>query len=278
VVLVSGLGDDWTVWGFVLHDVAAMTRVCAYDRAGLGWSDARSAARTSRNIAAELEATLNAAGEKGPYILVGHSSGGLHIREYQAQHPDKVAGMLFLDSAYPGQTKRFPPEFLASAAIDQRRRLRILVWLSYLAEPRLSGFCTSPALNYPAQFRDAALATGKRSCDATMLSAVVAEMDGFEESQDEVSNDSKSLGSSAVTVISSDPDKLYIDGLSPEITRKAAGVWAEMQVELTKLSSRSQHLLAKGSTHYVQTDRPDLVISSIHDLVEQCRSATVAAP
>jgi pimeloyl-ACP methyl ester carboxylesterase len=272
VVLVSGLGDDWTTWGSVLQDVAAMTRVCAYDRAGLGWSAASPAARTSRNIAAELEATLNAAGEKGPYILVGHSIGGLHIREYQAQHPDKVAGMLFLDSAYPGQTKRFPPEFLA--AIEQRRRLRILVWLSYLAEPRLSGFCTSLAPNYPAQFRDAALATGKRSCDATMLRAVVAEMDGFEESQDEVSNDSKSLGSSAVTVISSDPDKLYIDGLSPEITRKAAGVWAEMQMELTKLSSRSQHLLAQGSTHYVQTDRPDLVISSIHDLVERCRSIT----
>ena len=269
VVLVSGLGDDWTTWGFVLRDVGAMTRVCAYDRAGLGWSAASSAARTSRNIAAELEATLNVAGEKGPYILVGHSAGGLHIREYQAQHPDRVVGMLFLDSSYPGEAKRLPSEFLA--ATDRRRRFKILAWLSYLAEPRLSGFCTSLAPNYPAQFRNAATATGKRSCDSTMLRAVVSEMDGFGESQDEVSSDSKSLGSLPVTVISSDPDMWHVDGLSPEITRKAAAVWAEMQMELTNLSNRGKHFVAKGSGHYVQERRPDLVISSIRDLVEQRR-------
>jgi pimeloyl-ACP methyl ester carboxylesterase len=274
-VLVSGLGDDWTPWGFVLHDVAAKTRVCAYDRAGLGWSAASPSARTSRNIASELEATLNAAGEKGPYILVGHSSGGLHIREYRAQHLDKVVGMLFLDSASPGQFQRIP-EWQAVWA-GERSHLKTLTWLSYLAEPRVSGFCTSLPPKYPDQFRDAALATEKHSCDSTMLLTVVGELDRFGESQDEVSSDSNSLASLPVTVISHDPDKPIVD-LSPEINRRAEATWAEMQMELTKLSSHGKHLVAKGSGHYVQTDRPDLVISSIHDLVEQCRSATVAAP
>ncbi|MGA7382376.1 MAG: alpha/beta hydrolase [Terriglobales bacterium] len=268
VVLVSGLGGDWSDWGFVLHDVAAITRVCAYDRAGLGWSAATPAARTSRNIAAELEATLNAAGEKGPYILVGHSIGGLHIREYQAQHPDRVVGMLFLDSSYPGQTQRLP-EWQATIP-GKRRYFRTLTWLSYLAEPRVSGLCTTLAPKYPAQFRDAALATAKRSCDSTLMRTIVDELDGFQLSQDQVSSDSKSLDSLPVTVISHDPDKPIAD-LSPEINRRTEATWAEMQMELTELSSRGKHLVAKGSGHYVQMDRPDLVISSIHDVVEQCR-------
>jgi pimeloyl-ACP methyl ester carboxylesterase len=148
VVLVSGLADDWSDWGFILHNVAAETRTCAYDRAGLGWSGVTPAVRTSRNIAAELEATLNAAGQKGPYLLVGHSSGGLHIREYQAQHPNKVMGILFLDSSYPGQSMRLPPE-LRTADAKQRRQIRFLEWLSYFGVPRLAGFCTSQPNNYP---------------------------------------------------------------------------------------------------------------------------------
>jgi hypothetical protein len=81
-----------------------------------------------------------------------------------------------------------------------------------------------------------------------------------------------------VTVISSDPDKYQDDSVSPDVIRREQITWAEMQEELAKLSSHGTHLVAKGSSHYVQLDRPDMVISAIHNLVKEYRSKPVEPP
>lgn len=97
VVMDSGLSMTMETWGRVPADVGGFTRVCTYNRAGLGYSDAGPKPRTSEAIVNELDALLVKADITGPYVLVGHSVGGLNVRLYASEHPDKVAGMVLID-------------------------------------------------------------------------------------------------------------------------------------------------------------------------------------
>ena len=108
VILEAGGGDSSLIWALVQPQVAKITRVCAYDRAGFGWSDLSPKPRTAQNIVEELHILLVKSGITGPYILVGHSMGGMIIRLYAHQYPDEVAGMVLVDSVHEEQSLRFP--------------------------------------------------------------------------------------------------------------------------------------------------------------------------
>lgn len=97
VVLESGLGDAWEPWAKVQPEVAKFSQVVAYDRAGLGQSEGGPKPRTARQIATELHTALKNAGLAPPFVLVGHSAGGLYIRVFANMYPDEVAGMVFVD-------------------------------------------------------------------------------------------------------------------------------------------------------------------------------------
>ncbi len=99
VVLVAGGGAFSIDWALVQRKVAGTIRVCAYDRAGLGWSDPGPADETVEQTIGDLHALLRTAGEKGPYLLVGASIGGIFIRAYQRAFPDEVAGLIFANSS-----------------------------------------------------------------------------------------------------------------------------------------------------------------------------------
>src|SRR3954447_13514597 len=92
VILESGVGDFSVEWGRVQPEVAAFARVCSYDRAGDGWSELGPHPRTFHQVAYELHTLLANAGVKSPFVLVGHSYGGLLVRQYQAMYPSEVAG------------------------------------------------------------------------------------------------------------------------------------------------------------------------------------------
>jgi pimeloyl-ACP methyl ester carboxylesterase len=98
VVLESGLGQGATYWARIAPVVAATTRVCAYDRAGRGRSEVSSTPQDGPAIARDLHALLSASGNVGPYILVGHSSGAVYVRFFEAAYPSEVTGMVLLDS------------------------------------------------------------------------------------------------------------------------------------------------------------------------------------
>ena len=103
VVLDAGLGEMSAQWVMVQREVSDTTRVCAYDRAGMGWSEMGPEPRDARQITGELHALLEGAGIEGPYVLVGHSFGGLYMQTYAARYPDEVAGMALVDSSQPEQ-------------------------------------------------------------------------------------------------------------------------------------------------------------------------------
>lgn len=115
VVFDSGSGMDGTVWGGVAADLAQLTRACAYDRMGLGYSSyGKKRPRTSQQMADELHALLQAAEQPPPYVLVAHSAGGLNVRLFAASHPSDVAAMVLVDAATAGHYARFmslyPPQ------------------------------------------------------------------------------------------------------------------------------------------------------------------------
>jgi pimeloyl-ACP methyl ester carboxylesterase len=108
VVMFNGLGEISASWGRIAGPVAETARVCAYDRAGQGWSEDAAAPLDGIESAEDLRTLLDEAGEQGPYVLVGHSTGGTYTMTYAARYPEQVAGMVLLDSSSPEQFTRMP--------------------------------------------------------------------------------------------------------------------------------------------------------------------------
>jgi pimeloyl-ACP methyl ester carboxylesterase len=105
VVLLNGLGETSPLWARVNPTIAATARVCAYDRAGQGWSDDSPNPADATNAATDLHRLLTAAGESGPFVMAGHSIGGVHALTYAHLYPHDVAGLVLLDSASPHQVE-----------------------------------------------------------------------------------------------------------------------------------------------------------------------------
>lgn len=106
IILDSGMGVPGMSWRNIQSDVAKFSRVCSYDRAGYGWSEIGPKPRTSQQIAHELRALLDAAPEKGPYIMVGHSFGGYNVRVFTGMYPSDVLGMVLIDAEHGDEERR----------------------------------------------------------------------------------------------------------------------------------------------------------------------------
>src|SRR5215204_5866600 len=100
VVLDTGLGGSSADWGFVQPEVARFTRVCSYDRAGMGYSDSGPMPRTARRIARELVELLNRSRVSGPVVLVGASLGGFSVRLFASEYPGRAAGLVLVDATH----------------------------------------------------------------------------------------------------------------------------------------------------------------------------------
>ena len=121
VVLEAGLGSSNDIWDQVQPGVAEFTRVCSYDRARVGRSEAGPKPRTSQQIADDLHRLLGNAGVPGPYVLVGHSFGGMIVHLYAAQHPREVAGVVLVDSVHPDSLSRLQ-EVMGEVASEEIAR------------------------------------------------------------------------------------------------------------------------------------------------------------
>ncbi len=109
VILDTGLGGSSAGWGFVQPDVARFTRVCSYDRAGMGYSDPGPSPRTARRIASELAKLLDRSGIAGPVVLVGASIAGFNVRVFASDHPERAAGLVLVDASHEADRHEVPP-------------------------------------------------------------------------------------------------------------------------------------------------------------------------
>ena len=152
VVLEAGLGDNWLTWSLVQEQIAGFTRVCAYDRAGLGWSDSAPGPLPSPQVAESLHTLLNNAGIQSPYVLVGHSVGGIYVRSFAHKYPEEVVGIVLVDSSHENQLLRFPAE-IAQLELENitglTRSLALCRYLAPLGVVRLLGLTAGSAQDKP---------------------------------------------------------------------------------------------------------------------------------
>jgi pimeloyl-ACP methyl ester carboxylesterase len=258
VILESGLGDTYVAWRKVQPQIAKFAHVCSYDRAGLGFSDSSSQPRTSKVMAEELHALLAAANIAPPYVLAGHSMGGFNVRLFASLYRNEVSGMVLVDSSHPDQENRLPPE-LKNMEGSWLREAEFLEYTMPLGIPRLLDLCETDPVPRTAE------------CNFHSQRENVAELKGFPESAAETAA-AGTLGDLPLAVLSHDPEKPSAD-LPPDLAKPTNDAWEKMQEELAHLSARGTQVIAKGSAHYIQIDRPEVVIDAMHNIVDQSRLA-----
>jgi pimeloyl-ACP methyl ester carboxylesterase len=266
VILESGLSGYSLDWALVQPEVAKFTRVCAYDRAGLGWSDARLGARTSNEIASELSALLVASRISGPYLVVGHSVGGYHARIFASQNRAQVAGVVLVDPSHPEQEMRSPEIRIFNQR--QRELIRVGRIAMIFGLPRWLGKCGRGSSSILPQLKSVHTMAVARECRPDFFSAVEAEIDGTSQSSKEVAH-SGTLGGIPLMVVSHDPQTALGPGIPSPSDREVEILWTQMQGELTQLSSRGTQIIAERSNHYIQIDRPDVVVEAIHKVLDE---------
>jgi pimeloyl-ACP methyl ester carboxylesterase len=241
VVLQSGLGESSAYWERIATTVASATTVCRYDRAGHGHSDEVTTPQDGVAVAADLHTLLERAGLPGPYVLVGHSSGGPYVRVFAARYPDDVAGMVLLD-AQPADAFEALPDYPAFY-----RGYRAVATLSpSLARVGLLGL----VLGLPADQSTVAAARGTRD-EVLELPEALRQAEAL-----------TSLGSRPLVVVSAG-------------SRQQAG-WLEAQSRLVQLSSNSAQRVLSSATHTSVISGDDAPASgrAILDVVAAVRGGT----
>ena len=122
IVIEGGLGDDWIGWQLVQPELARVTKVCSYDRAGLGWSDPDLGRRDAVAISDQLHELLQRAGISGELVLVGQLAGGLYVRQFVLKYPAEVVGLVLVDATPPESFDRLPSSHETSAQFKKRHR------------------------------------------------------------------------------------------------------------------------------------------------------------
>jgi pimeloyl-ACP methyl ester carboxylesterase len=253
VILEPGGGGSAASMGLITPSVASDSRVCVYDRAGRGWSDPAASPPDGAQIATDLHTLLDRAHVPGPYVLAGHSFGGLYVRTYAAKYPEDVAGLVLVDSTAAKNIPVSPPK--AGSYSVLRHLSSLVATTSRLGVGRLiadTGFS-----DLPPRYRD----------DARATAATGKEMGGF---LDEfgVANRSEA---EAGELRSLDAKPLIV--LTAELENSKG--WMAAQNEMATLSTNSLHRVEAGATHASFVDDPDhaaAVTRAIHDVVVSVRT------
>ncbi len=274
VLLEAGSGDDLLYWQTIQPALSRVSRVCSYDRAGLGWSEPRSGEHDAVAIARQLHQLLEVATVPRPLVLVGASAGGYYVREYTREYPAEVAGVVFLDASSPRQLDELPN---SRAWFNSRRRLRwaaarsekLKVWLGW---QRLTGKCHDDVPEPLAAFRGNYDAL---ACRPTYVDGDLPEWSEFDTSANEAARIT-TFGQIPLLVMSQDPDRPKPGWTADAIA--AQPIWSREQELLKAMSAQSWRVIARGAPHHIHESRPELVVSQITLLIECVRGGCAASP
>ncbi len=242
VILQSGIGGYSLDWILVQPKLAELTRVCSYDRAGYGWSGTGSLPRTASRIVKELEKVLRLSGEEPPYILVGHSYGGLISQFFASQYSEIIAGLVLVDSTSANQFER----------MESTNKVSTL-------SPTGSNFVlyntSSVPANLPTEYKSLAMHFARRRQTSRVI---YSELRHFRESTTILAQ------LPAIT-----PDRIPAvvirrakNGTADPRANRREMIWHQLQRELADLH-HAPLLTSTTSNHYVQLSEPALVVTGL---------------
>ena len=278
LVFDAGLGDQIRAWSFVLPELAKKTRTCAYDRAGLGFSDASGRPGTAENAAQDLQDLLHAADIQPPYVLVGHSLGGLYSRMYASRFPLEVAGLVLVDpvSEFQGQryTELDPSTKTANDAFVESLRTDCIPASrdNYAgAEPLRTRCVGTPDDRFSPAFNTAFLSN--HSTERYMQAAWSEWVNVFDATSEQMRRAPRDLGSIPLIVLTRAPGKPRPTE-APELRNKKNALWFALHDAIAKLSTRSSHEVVGDTSHYIQFDQPEAVINAVSRVLALARLVT----
>jgi pimeloyl-ACP methyl ester carboxylesterase len=283
IVLESGLGGDSLDWCRVQPEIAKTTTVISYDRPGLGWSDRSPYPRLALPITDELHRLLQNAGLPGPYVLVGHSGGGLYVRMFAHQHPELAAGMVLVDSAHEHHITRSSAVYRQLVQDFESGMVRRIKMLSLIN--RTGFFALFPQLapvvgpHFPPEIQKvqraitvmnsrvaATLAEEWENIQATFAQAREMNITSL--------NDIPLIVLQARQLLQADPSI----GFSPAVAEQVNQVFEQAQLELAALSPQGRKIVVEGSGHQIQLEQPQAVIDAILEVVERVRAGKEEKP
>lgn len=279
VILEGGWTANTASWRKVQGPLAATTRICSYDRAGYGFSDAGPQPRTTQAIADDLASLLKAAKIKGPYVIVAHSLGALDARLFVDQHRRDVAGLVLVDPATEYQdrdlAKISPATGKAETEFEDGVRIcaQAVIAGKMTADLPQRPYCIDgPSRSLPASVNAARLAS---QSTATYQTASLSELTSFAGlSSAQVAKSRRPWGDLPVIVLTAENTQKNPD--LPQAEQDAlAKAWWDMHDGVAKLSTRGENRLVPDTGHMIPSQRPQAIIDAVTSLVEQARKAGV---
>ena len=246
VILDAGLGGTSAGWGFVQPEVARFTRVCSYDRAGMGYSDPGPSPRTARRIASELAELIARSGIAGPVVLVGESIAGFNVRVFASDHAERAAGLVLVDASHENDVHEVPG------------MARFVPLLSSIGAFRLLGVSFGQRVeSLPPSVQRYAQATRFRTA-------------GYRAAANEITH----IGET-VSEVKTTRRQLTIPVLVVTGARGADENWRRLQQDEASLSERGCLITAQESGHVIPIDQPAVVVSAIRTVVAIARGDDV---
>jgi pimeloyl-ACP methyl ester carboxylesterase len=250
VVLDAALGDFSAQWVRVQREVSGTTRVCAYDRAGMGWSEIGPEPRDAKQITGELHTLLSKADIEGPYVLVGHSFGGMYMQTYAARYPDEVAGVALVDSST--EPDQFSQRSEARDSYEPQKQ-------SFAVVPRLVQF----GVSLLARLGVVRLLFKLDPASPELPPQQRAQIDALTPSTRGVSTTAGEFLTPTQTRRLGSQGSLGNKPLAVVTAGKSEPSWLKLQDKLATLSFNSIHRVVKGATHAsVVYDRSDAQATS----------------
>ena len=274
VVIDAGNGSFSVEWTPIQEQLSQTVRVCVYDRSGYGWSEPGSQPRDGAKAVSELHELLRAAEEAGPFLLAGHSLGGVHVRLYAANYPREVAGLVLIDTANPLEVSpEFKLQMQSSIGFYQVMNLLTRSGLMRILGP-VGGQDSLPATarKLPPELQEIYL---NLLLDPNQYSTAISEMaqipQTFRQTGQKQSGH-QPFGDLPLIVLTA--GQTPAPGSSPfnEQYVPASDRQINFQEDLARLSSRGQQRVIARSGHSVHLDAPEEVIRAIRDLVDTIRN------
>ena len=252
VILESGLPGTSLGWVSVIEDIASFVKVCAYDRAGFGWSESGPEPRTASNIAGELRDLLRTARVDPPYVLAGHSFGGVVVLRYASRFPDDVAGMVLVDSPHPDLLPHLPGHLEEMGDVALRLKLMAPIGIARLIIDVPTGNPES---------RPSSVRALEKELFATTRSfrTMASELAVLRDSMNQLADDLPRLGQRPLVVLARGQRRKGMESLD------------DTQERYTELSDNSEWQVVSEAGHSIHQDEPDVVVGAIRRVVESAR-------